>query len=508
MSFFNRRIDVNEGGKCDATKVSDSGLSQEELAALDKKQRKAIDIFNKDSDKNLSKEELSAALSMYSEFAGEDGILTNKDFKAMAKAMGGDVSWKDLRTALTSMIGLMKQKDDLVDVNTSIVSSSNIDIDELSLDNDLDDIVGHLNTFVPVKSAEVKVNNLNSVDVNPIGELNKFVPDEQSISDGEKGISLDNIVVIGDVSKNREEKIISRTYTDSSTGEQLKFNYNYDEKGRKTNVKLSNGQSIDYTYAGSSNNIVSQILKDVNGNAISTTKYNYDKAGNFVSRETSFADGSESQIVYADDILANTKVLSDINVAKNYTDSTEQVGLVLSADLTTLNTGVTENHQYTYDSQGRKSIVNVSDGSLISYKYVGDTKNIAECIKKDAQGNIIQIQQFEYNDSGQKIKDIQKDASGNVLSTYEFCYADDGTNSRISRNSDGNVFQIDRYQTQADGSQKVTTVNIENNKVLFATEETIDSEGNSVNLAQIPVTGNNPDEFIAALGIVLPDNWT
>ena len=166
----------------------------------------------------------------------------------------------------------------------------------------------------------------------------------------------------------------------------MKFNYNYDEKGRKTNVKLSNGQSIDYTYAGSSNNIVSQILKDVNGNAISTTKYNYDKAGNFVSRETSFADGSESQIVYADDILANTKVLSDINVAKNYTDSTEQVGLVLSADLTTLNTGVTENHQYTYDSQGRKSIVNVSDGSLISYKYVGDTENIAECIKKDAQG--------------------------------------------------------------------------------------------------------------------------
>ena len=75
MTFFNKKVDVSEGGKYDATKVSDSGLSQEELAALKKKQLKALDIFNTDGKAGLSKEELTAALSMYSKYAGEDGVL-------------------------------------------------------------------------------------------------------------------------------------------------------------------------------------------------------------------------------------------------------------------------------------------------------------------------------------------------------------------------------------------------------------------------------------------------
>ena len=78
MSFFHKKVDVSEGGKYDATKVSDSGLSQEELAALKKKQLKALDIFNTDGKAGLSKDELTEALSMYSKYAGEDCVLTKK----------------------------------------------------------------------------------------------------------------------------------------------------------------------------------------------------------------------------------------------------------------------------------------------------------------------------------------------------------------------------------------------------------------------------------------------
>ena len=119
MSFFHKKVDVSEGGKYDATKVSDSGLSQEELAALKKKQLKALDIFNKDDKAGLSKDELTEALSMYSKYAGEDGVLTKKELKKMAKEMGDDVSWKDLRRALKSMVGLMQNKNDLVAVNNA-----------------------------------------------------------------------------------------------------------------------------------------------------------------------------------------------------------------------------------------------------------------------------------------------------------------------------------------------------------------------------------------------------
>ena len=69
MSFFNKRVDVSEGGKYDAIKVSDSGLSQEELEAL-KKELKALDIFNTDGKAGLSKDVLTEALAMYSKFAG------------------------------------------------------------------------------------------------------------------------------------------------------------------------------------------------------------------------------------------------------------------------------------------------------------------------------------------------------------------------------------------------------------------------------------------------------
>ena len=119
MSFFHKKVDVSEGGKYDATIVSDSGLSQEELAALKKKQLKALDIFNTDGKAGLSKDELTEALSMYSKYAGEDGVLTKKELKEMAKEMGDDVSWKDLRRALKSMVGLMQNKNDLVAVNNA-----------------------------------------------------------------------------------------------------------------------------------------------------------------------------------------------------------------------------------------------------------------------------------------------------------------------------------------------------------------------------------------------------
>ena len=367
MTFFNKKVDVSEGGKYDATKVSDSGLSQEELAALKKKQLKALDIFNTDGKAGLSKEELTAALSMYSKYAGEDGVLTKKELKEMAKEMGDDVSWRDLKKALKSMVGLMQNKNDLVPVNNAENPTAA--------------------TPENTGAAEDNAPKLNfdelSMDFNV--ELDKFVLDGlASSSSNAPSRVLSDVTVTANVDNNRQSRIKSRISTDPNNGEQTRFDY-------------------------------------------------------------------------------------------------------------------------TYDSQGRKSLVSISDGSTIAYDYVGDSDNISDIIHKDANGNLIKSQHLEYNIAGQKVKDVRKDANGVITDTYDYYYADNGSSSKVQRNGSGSIVQVEKTEMLPDGSKQVTVLSNSAN-YLFAAVETYDKDGKMQNVRDLPVNTGNMNELIASLKINVPDN--
>lgn len=487
MTFFNKKVDVSEGGKYDATKVSDSGLSQEELAALKKKQLKALDIFNTDGKAGLSKEELTAALSMYSKYAGEDGVLTKKELKEMAKEMGDDVSWRDLKKALKSMVGLMHNKNDLVPVNNAENPT--------------------VATPENTGAAEDNAPKLNfdelSMDFNV--ELDKFVLDGlASSSSNAPSRVLSDVTVTANVDNNRQSRIKSRISTNPNNGEQTRFDYTYDAKGRKTRADISDGTSIEYTYVGDTNNFDTQVFKDADGNTVSTTKYNYDENGNFVSREVSFSDGSEP-LIYSSMPDNDSKLLSEVSVVRNQTFITEETGPILSADVTTVESGHTENHRYTYDAQGRKTLVNISDGSSIAYSYVGDTDNIAELRHTDADGNLIETREYSYNTAGQKVKDVVKDGNGVITNTYDYYYAEDGSVSKVQKNAGGDIVQVEKTEMLPDGSKQVTVLSNSAN-YLFAAVETYDKDGKMQNVRDLPVNTGNMNELIASLKINVPDN--
>ena len=487
MTFFNKKVDVSEGGKYDATKVSDSGLSQEELAALKKKQLKALDIFNKDGKAGLSKDELTEALSMYSKYAGEEGVLTKKELKEMAKEMGDDVSWKDLRRALKSMVGLMQNKNDLVAVNNAenptVATPEN---------------TGAAENYTPKLNFDELSMDFNS-------ELDNFMLGSlASESSNAPAIDLSEATVTANVDNNRQSRIKSRISTDPNNGEQTRFDYTYDEKGRKSHAAISDGTSIEYTYVGDTNNFDKQVFKDADGNIVSTTKYNYDENGNFVSREVSFSDGSEP-LIYSSMPDNDSKLLSEVSVARNQTFITEETGPVLSADVTTVESGHSENHKYTYDSQGRKSLVNVSDGSSLAYSYVGDTNNIAELRHTDADGNLIETREYSYNTAGQKVKDVVKDGNGVITNTYDYYYAEDGSVSKVQKNAGGDIVQVEKTEMLPDGSKQVTVLSNSAN-YLFAAVETYDKDGKMQNVRDLPVNTGNMNELIASLKINVPDN--
>lgn len=169
------------------------------------------------------------------------------------------------------------------------------------------------------------------------------------------------------------------------------------------------------------------------------------------------------------------------------------------------NNGKQTRFDYTYDSQGRKSLVSISDGSTIAYDYVGDSDNISDIIHKDANGNLIESQHLEYNIAGQKVKDVRKDANGVITDTYDYYYADNGSSSKVQRNGSGSIVQVEKTEMLPDGSKQVTVLS-NSADCLFASVETYDKDGNMQTVRDLPVNSGNMNELFASLKITVPNN--
>lgn len=113
MSMFNKNMKIGEGQKYDTTQVSTEGISAEERAEMEKKNRKMIDIFKAfdvDGDGSLNKLELAAAMDAFSKLdydGGKDGKLSKKELKKGAeqfneafKDLGVNIEGKDLKAFL------------------------------------------------------------------------------------------------------------------------------------------------------------------------------------------------------------------------------------------------------------------------------------------------------------------------------------------------------------------------------------------------------------------------
>ena len=109
MGMFNKSMKIGEGKKYDVTQVSSEGLTAEEIAKMDKKARKLIDIYNTDEQKGLSKIELAYAMDGFaSADKDNDGKLSDKELEAYANEINNDegllgdnaLSGKDLKAFL------------------------------------------------------------------------------------------------------------------------------------------------------------------------------------------------------------------------------------------------------------------------------------------------------------------------------------------------------------------------------------------------------------------------
>ena len=109
---------IGEGQKYDTTQVSKEGLSKEKLAKIEKKNRKLINIYNKDGNKDLSGLELSLAMDGFQVAdMNKDGKLSKEELKIFAAAMNetyrleGDdaVSFRDLKRFLKDVTKATKK---------------------------------------------------------------------------------------------------------------------------------------------------------------------------------------------------------------------------------------------------------------------------------------------------------------------------------------------------------------------------------------------------------------
>ncbi len=92
MGLFNSKINIGEGKKYDVSQVSTEGISAEERAELEKKNRKLIDVFkafDQDGDGSLSKLELAAAMDAFSKMDTDksDNKLSKKELEAGAEGL-------------------------------------------------------------------------------------------------------------------------------------------------------------------------------------------------------------------------------------------------------------------------------------------------------------------------------------------------------------------------------------------------------------------------------------
>ena len=121
MSMFNRSLKIGEGKKYDTSQISADGITKEERAELEKKNKRLIDVFkafDMDGNGDLNKLELAAAMDAFSRMdADGNKKLSKKEFNAAAEefntTFGTDIQGKDLK-AFMKAVGKSSKGDEKV----------------------------------------------------------------------------------------------------------------------------------------------------------------------------------------------------------------------------------------------------------------------------------------------------------------------------------------------------------------------------------------------------------
>lgn len=119
MGFFNKDMKIGQGEKYDVASTSNEGITAEELATINKKKTKLIDIYKKfdiNQDGKLDKIELAMAMDGFTLAAGEDSKLSGKELDKLATEFNekhqltGDnaVKGKDMKDFLKSVRNFTK----------------------------------------------------------------------------------------------------------------------------------------------------------------------------------------------------------------------------------------------------------------------------------------------------------------------------------------------------------------------------------------------------------------
>lgn len=109
MTLFSNKININEGKKYDTSQVSQDGISKEELAEIEKKNKKLIDIYKAlGAGDGMSSIDLAKAMDGFSKMdTSGDGKLSKKELEAGAEAFnkehGTNIKGKDLKDFLKSI---------------------------------------------------------------------------------------------------------------------------------------------------------------------------------------------------------------------------------------------------------------------------------------------------------------------------------------------------------------------------------------------------------------------
>jgi len=157
----------------------------------------------------------------------------------------------------------------------------------------------------------------------------------------------------------------------------------------------------------------------------------------------------------------------------------EKTTRVKSKTFTNPETGEQTVHEYTYDSQNRKTLDTISTGETIAYTYNGNSTKPASMTYNDADGNMVSQEFYAYDQQGNLVEKRHVDANGEVYKVP--VSADDGENAialnevDVVRNK--NVTLEDTNQVAA------KTFNYDNGNAPVRHEYTYDS--------------NNPSELIA-----------
>ena len=289
----------------------------------------------------------------------------------------------------------------------------------------------------------------------------------------------------------KDDNLIS--YTDFNGD---KTEYFYDEYGKQTGIKYSQGSNIDYTYdeygklteADFNGNVTQYSYNNINGlekvtNSNGTyVEYDYDKIGNVTSVTTNFGKTS-----YTYDLLNRLKTVTDSNGTTTYTydcngNLTSSVNLIgISQYYTYDNCNrlteevvkdsenvVIAKYSYTLDKMGRRIKVNETGLTDRTITYTYDNLNRLESEEITENGKTVKI---EYSfDSGnnriQKIEDgkVTKytyDANNRLITEGNKTYNYDKNGNTISITENGKTtvytyFDFGKLKSVDNGSTKET----------------------------------------------------